>query len=85
MEILIQLLILLPILMFSVILHEVSHGLVARHYGDDTALISGRLTLNPLPHLDPFEEIGNEGFNCGVGHGFLLPLLFNIFDWGAKW
>lgn len=40
------------ILMFSVILHEVMHGLVALKFGDTTAQRAGRLTLNPLPHID---------------------------------
>src|SRR5262249_37495801 len=38
----------------SVILHEVSHGVVALWFGDDTAKRAGRLTLNPLRHVDPF-------------------------------
>jgi Zn-dependent protease len=37
----------------SVILHEISHGVVARTFGDDTAARAGRLTLNPLVHVDP--------------------------------
>jgi len=37
----------------SVILHEISHGWVARIFGDDTAARAGRLTLNPLAHVDP--------------------------------
>ena len=41
----------------SVILHEVSHGVVALAFGDDTAKRAGRLTLNPLPHIDPFGTI----------------------------
>jgi len=48
-----QLLIGLPVLIFSVVLHEVAHGWVARREGDPTAAMLGRLTLNPLPHLDP--------------------------------
>lgn len=40
------------ILVFSVILHEVMHGLVALKFGDTTAQRAGRLTLNPLPHID---------------------------------
>ncbi|OGE29984.1 hypothetical protein A3C59_02415 [Candidatus Daviesbacteria bacterium RIFCSPHIGHO2_02_FULL_36_13] len=40
------------ILLFSVILHEVMHGLVALKFGDRTAERAGRLTLNPLPHID---------------------------------
>ena len=37
----------------SIILHEVSHGWVARAFGDDTAARAGRLTLNPFVHVDP--------------------------------
>lgn len=41
----------------SVILHEVSHGAVALAFGDDTAKRAGRLTLNPVRHIDPFGSI----------------------------
>jgi Zn-dependent protease len=41
----------------SVILHEVSHGAMALFFGDDTAKRAGRLTLNPIPHIDPFGTI----------------------------
>ncbi len=41
----------------SVILHEVSHGWVANHFGDSTAKDAHRLTLNPLAHVDPFGTI----------------------------
>jgi Zn-dependent protease len=41
----------------AVILHEVSHGVVAYWCGDDTAKAAGRLTLNPLKHVDPFGSI----------------------------
>jgi Zn-dependent protease len=44
-------------LFVAVILHEVSHGVVALFYGDDTAKRAGRLTLNPIPHIDPFGSI----------------------------
>ena len=40
-------------LLLSIILHEVAHGLAARRLGDPTAYMLGRLTLNPVPHLDP--------------------------------
>ena len=43
----------LPVLFFSVIFHEFAHGYVANKRGDDTAYLSGRLTFNPLPHIDP--------------------------------
>ena len=42
----------LPVLLFSVIIHEISHGYAALKLGDPTARDSGRLTLNPIPHID---------------------------------
>ena len=45
------------LLIVSVILHEVSHGLVVRRLGDRTAETAGRLTLNPIPHIDPFGSV----------------------------
>jgi Zn-dependent protease len=44
-------------LIVAVILHEISHGVVALWLGDDTAKRAGRLTLNPIPHIDPFGSI----------------------------
>jgi Zn-dependent protease len=52
MEMFAQILIFLPVLLVSVVFHEVAHGWVALRQGDDTALRAGRLTLNPVPHLD---------------------------------
>jgi len=43
----------LPVLVFSVVADEYAHGYAALKQGDDTALMAGRLTLNPLPHIDP--------------------------------
>lgn len=43
----------LIVLIYSVIIHEISHGYVAEILGDPTARISKRLTLNPVPHVDP--------------------------------
>lgn len=43
----------LPVLFFSVIFHEFAHGFAAYRRGDDTAYLSGRLSFNPLPHIDP--------------------------------
>ncbi|HVL92511.1 MAG TPA: site-2 protease family protein [Acidimicrobiales bacterium] len=45
---------LLAVLVPSVILHEISHGALALVFGDDTAKEAGRLTLNPVRHVDPF-------------------------------
>ncbi len=47
----------LAILVYSIILHEISHGWVADKLGDPTARLSGRLTLNPIPHIDPIMTI----------------------------
>jgi Zn-dependent protease len=46
-----------PPVMFAIILHEVMHGVVAKFLGDDTAQRAGRLTLNPIAHVDPFGTI----------------------------
>lgn len=53
----ILLIIVLIIVLVSVILHELAHGLVAYFLGDTTARDAGRLTLNPLKHIDPFMSI----------------------------
>ena len=46
----------IPVL-FAITLHEVSHGWAARHFGDRTAELLGRLTLNPLKHVDPVGSV----------------------------
>ncbi|ACO04415.1 MAG TPA: site-2 protease family protein [Persephonella sp.] len=48
-----KLIFMIPALMFAVIIHELGHGVIAYRLGDPTAKISGRLTFNPLPHVDP--------------------------------
>ncbi len=52
-----EILIPLIILIVSAILHEIMHGVVADKLGDPTARVMGRLTLNPIPHLDPVMSI----------------------------
>lgn len=47
-----EIIVLIPVLFFSIILHEFAHGYVAYRMGDDTAYLSGRLTLNPISHVD---------------------------------
>ena len=47
----------IAILIMSVVIHEVSHGFMAEWFGDKTARFAGRLTLNPIPHLDFFGSI----------------------------
>jgi Zn-dependent protease len=53
------------VLLFSIVVHEVAHGYVALQNGDPTARLLGRLTLNPVPHIDPIGSI-------------LLPLLLLV-------
>ena len=45
------------VLIMSIVIHEVSHGFMAEYFGDKTARFAGRLTLNPLKHLDIFGSI----------------------------
>ncbi len=54
---LIDIIFVIGVIMFSVIIHEVMHGVAADSLGDPTARYAGRLTLNPIPHLDLFGSI----------------------------
>ncbi|MGZ3494141.1 MAG: site-2 protease family protein [Thermodesulfobacteriota bacterium] len=62
-------------LLFSVIIHEVAHGWVADKMGDPTAKWSGRLTFNPLRHLDPIGTL--MLFLAGFGWARPVPVNFN--------
>jgi Zn-dependent protease len=62
-------------LLYSVILHEIAHGLVASWFGDDTAKYSGRLTLNPMAHLDPVGTL--MLFFVGFGWAKPVPVNYN--------
>jgi Zn-dependent protease len=57
----------------SIILHEVSHGWVARAFGDDTAARAGRLTLNPIKHVDPVGTL--------IVPALLALSTFGVFGW----
>ncbi len=67
------LVILLPILIFSLCFHEFSHGYIAYKLGDHTAARNGRLTLNPLAHLDPIGSL----MILFVGFGWAKPVPVN--------
>ncbi len=81
----------LSILLMSVVIHEVSHGIVALWQGDPTAKLMGRLTLNPIKHLDflgsffvPMIFI----FTTGFFFGWAKPVPYNPYNlrnqkWGA--
>jgi Zn-dependent protease len=62
----------IPVL-FAITLHEVAHGWVARYFGDRTAELLGRLSLNPLRHIDPVGTVLIPGLLLGMG----LP----VFGW----
>lgn len=61
----------IPVL-FAITLHEVAHGWAARHFGDRTAEVLGRLSLNPLKHIDPFGTIILPALLLLSGTGFLF-------------
>lgn len=66
------------ILLFSIILHEIAHGYAALRNGDDLALRQGRLTLNPISHIDPIGSIiipiiGYFAFNIPFGWAKPVP------------
>ncbi len=58
------------VLIFSAVVHEVSHGFMAERLGDPTARLAGRLTLNPLKHLDPMGSV-------------ILPLMLSLIPGGV--
>jgi Zn-dependent protease len=60
------------ILIMSVVMHEVAHGFAAYRFGDKTALYAGRLTLNPIKHLDLFGSIILPLMLVVTGAGFIL-------------
>lgn len=74
----------LAILLMSVVIHEVSHGLAAKYYGDRTAEYQGRLTLNPLKHLDPIGSIVVPIIlfltQSGVIFGWAKPVPYNPYN-----
>jgi len=70
------------ILILSVILHEVSHGFMADRLGDPTARLAGRLTLNPLKHIDPIGSIIVPLITslAGFTFGWAKPVPYNPYN-----
>ena len=62
----------MPVLLFSVIAHEIAHGYAALKQGDTTALMLGRLTWNPIKHIDPFMTILLPAFLFWASHGKIM-------------
>lgn len=82
----------LLVLIFSVVIHEVSHGYAALWLGDRTAQDAGRLTLNPIPHIDMFGSVLLPFFLVILQSPFLIgwakPVPYNPYNlhdqkWGS--
>ena len=74
----------IAILVMSVVIHEVSHGFMAYALGDSTAKYAGRLTLNPIPHIDPFGSIilpfVLSLLPGGIVFGYAKPVPYNPYN-----
>lgn len=72
------------IVILSIIFHEVAHGYVANWLGDPTARLQGRLTLNPVPHIDPIGSLLIPGILLLSGTPFLIgwakPVPYNPYN-----
>ncbi len=71
----------LIIVLFSIILHEVAHGYAAYIQGDETAHRAGRLTLNPIPHIDMMGSVMVPlfaFFSFGTFFGWAKPVPYNV-------
>lgn len=79
----------IAVLVFSVVIHEVAHGYAALALGDHTAEREGRLTLNPVPHIDPFGSILLPAigfFLGGIIFGWAKPVPYNPYNLrNQKW
>jgi Zn-dependent protease len=84
----------LVILLFSAILHEIAHGSVAEYFGDYTARDLGRISLNPLVHIDPFMTVALPLILAITHSPFIfggakpVPVNYNNlrnFRWGVFW
>jgi len=72
------------VLVFSAVIHEYMHGFVAHQLGDDTAKNAGRLTINPIPHLDWLGSIFLPLLMVISGSGFIIgwakPVPYNPYN-----
>lgn len=72
------------VLILSIVLHEVAHGYAAKALGDETAARAGRLTLNPLRHIDIMGSIIIPAFlvftNSGILFGWAKPVPYNPYN-----
>lgn len=79
-----EIIVLIAVLIFSVMIHEIAHGLAALWQGDWTAQQAGRLTLNPVKHLDPWGSFIVPFFliisQVGVVFGWAKPVPYNPYN-----
>ena len=70
------------ILIFSIIIHELAHGFMADYLGDPTARLQGRLTLNPIKHIDPVGSIVVPLITSlsGFTFGWAKPVEYNPYN-----
>ncbi len=75
---------LIAVIMFSAVIHEVMHGVAADTLGDKTARYAGRLTLNPIPHLDWFGSVLLPAIfvlsNSPIFFGWAKPVPYNPYN-----
>jgi Zn-dependent protease len=80
----VTILVLIAVLIFSVMIHEIAHGLAALWQGDWTAQQAGRLTLNPMKHLDPWGSFLIPFFliisKVGIVFGWAKPVPYNPYN-----
>ena len=78
----------LPIFLFSLTVHEFAHGYIAYRFGDPTAKNAGRLTLNPIPHIDVWGAVVFIMSNFTFGWAKPVPIMpgyFRDFKKGILW
>ncbi len=74
-----ELILIFPIVIFALSIHEFAHALSAHLLGDDTAKYSGRLTLDPLAHIDPIGTLAMlVAMINGIGFGWAKPVPINF-------
>lgn len=75
-----SLIVIVPVVLISLTIHELSHGLMANFFGDPTPKVMGRLTLNPIKHLDPIGAL----LLLFAGFGWAKPVQVNPYYFGDE-
>jgi Zn-dependent protease len=84
-----EIIFLIGVLVMSIVIHEVSHGAMANYLGDPTARLEGRLTLNPISHMDPVGSVILPAVLAFTHAPFLFgwakPVPYNLYNIRNKW